>query len=575
MLPKDLTGESFDGCGNPIDASNDAGGVISAPSPLSGRGMPFDHVLAAAPAAFVREIVGEPLIGVLGLLDPALVDDSHLRRLANEMADPGALLSAAKSRDMVLETLSVAKAQELAGALGIPPDPLLSIYRRLATELSTREDLSAFFGFFGVVRDERAHRLKQATTRTIDAGYPLFEHQRVAAAKVEATLEHEPRRVLLHMPTGAGKTRTAMHIVCEHLRRRGPTLVSWLAGSPELLEQAAEEFERAWASLGDRPVSLFRSWGVQNPNLTEARDGLLVGGFQKLFALNGRDPNRILALGDRTTLTVVDEAHQAIAPTYRAIIESLATKHPEGGLLGLSATPGRTWADVDEDARLSDFFGRQKVTLEIAGYPDPVEYLMAEGYLARPTFRTLNSNAGASLKTADINALSAALDVPEAMLEQLGEDEQRNLQIVRAVEDLTTRHNRIVVFAASVEHAHLIRAVLSARGVEAHLVIGDMDMSARDAAIRRYKGNAAHPIVMCNFGVLTTGFDAPSTSAAVIARPTRSLVLYSQMVGRATRGIKAKGNATAEIVTVVDPHLPGFGDVAEAFENWEDVWNER
>jgi len=102
-----------------------------------------------------------------------------------------------------------------------------------------------------------------------------------------------------------------------------------------------------------------------------------------------------------------------------------------------------------------------------------------------------------------------------------------------------------------------------------------MDTGAREAAIRRYKGNAPHPIVMCNFGVLTTGFDAPGTSAAVIARPTRSLVLYSQMVGRATRGPKARGNATAEIVTVVDPHLPGFGDVAEAFKNWEDVWDER
>ncbi len=366
-----------------------------------------------------------------------------------------------------------------------------------------------------------------------------------------------------------------MNIVCDHLRHHGPTIVTWLACSPELLEQASDEFERAWSSLGDREVSLYRTWGNQNPNLTEARDGLLVGGFQKLFALNGRDPNRVLALGDRTTLTVVDEAHQAIAPTYRTIIESLATKHPSGRLLGLSATPGRTWADIDEDARLSDFFGRQKVTLEVAGYPDPVEYLMAEGYLARPKFRTLNSNAGAALKPKDISALAAALDVPEAMLEELGQDEQRNLKIVRAVEDLTERHRRIVVFAASVEHARLIRAVLSARGVEAHLVIGDMDMSTRDAAIRRYKGNAAHPIVMCNFGVLTTGFDAPSTSAAVIARPTRSLVLYSQMVGRATRGLKAKGNATAEIVTVVDPHLPGFGDVAEAFKNWEDVWDEQ
>ena len=82
-------------------------------------------------------------------------------------------------------------------------------------------------------------------------------------------------------------------------------------------------------------------------------------------------------------------------------------------------------------------------------------------------------------------------------------------------------------------------------------------------------------MVLCNFGVLTTGFDAPATSAAIIARPTRSLVLFSQMVGRATRGPKAGGNAEAEIVTVIDPQLPGFGNVAEAFTNWEDVWNDR
>jgi len=80
-------------------------------------------------------------------------------------------------------------------------------------------------------------------------------------------------------------------------------------------------------------------------------------------------------------------------------------------------------------------------------------------------------------------------------------------------------------------------------------------------------------MVMCNYGVLTTGFDAPEISAAVIARPTKSLVLYSQMVGRATRGIKAGGNETCTISTVVDTNLPGFGDIAEAFMNWEDVWS--
>jgi superfamily II DNA or RNA helicase len=79
-------------------------------------------------------------------------------------------------------------------------------------------------------------------------------------------------------------------------------------------------------------------------------------------------------------------------------------------------------------------------------------------------------------------------------------------------------------------------------------------------------------MILCNYGVLTTGFDAPAASAAVIARPTMSLVLYSQMVGRVIRGPKAGGTATCEIVTVTDPGLPGFGDVAEAFTNWEDVW---
>ena len=82
-------------------------------------------------------------------------------------------------------------------------------------------------------------------------------------------------------------------------------------------------------------------------------------------------------------------------------------------------------------------------------------------------------------------------------------------------------------------------------------------------------------MVLCNYGVLTTGFDAPGISAALIARPTRSLVLYSQMIGRAIRGPRSGGNREAEIISVVDPRLPGFGDIAEAFENWEDIWHER
>lgn len=538
-----------------------------------GRGLPFELALARAPMPLIRDIVGAPLIGVLALLDPELVNDAKLRILANEMVDGRALLSRTKERESLIESLTVAKAAELAKLFDVDTAPITSLHRRLIRALAGADDLSQLHLFFGIEPDERALSGRRPTVLDVPVSYGLFAHQRSAARRVIELLEAEPRRVLLHMPTGAGKTRTAMHIVCSHLREREPTLVCWLANSPELLDQAADEFEKAWGSLGDRAVPVVRFWGDRDPDLSGVRDGFLVGGFQKLHALSARDPNNLLRLGDRTSLTVADEAHQAIAPTYRTVIDTLAHKHPQGRLLGLSATPGRTWADIEKDSALSAFFGRHKVTLEVEGYPDAVEYLMDNGYLARPVFRTLNYEPGSALQEADIATLSAALDVPDSVLEKLGADEQRNLQIVTAVEDLIARHLRIVVFAASVKNAHLIRAVLSARGHEAHVVTGEMETGARDRAIRRYRGNAAQPIVMCNYGVLTTGFDAPKTSAAVIARPTRSLVLYSQMVGRATRGPKAGGNETSEIVTVVDPDLPGFGDVAEAFKNWEDVWD--
>jgi superfamily II DNA or RNA helicase len=134
------------------------------------------------------------------------------------------------------------------------------------------------------------------------------------------------------------------------------------------------------------------------------------------------------------------------------------------------------------------------------------------------------------------------------------------------------RHDRILFFGTTVAHAEVMATVLQARGHRAAVITGETDGSERKRRIRTFKQSGGEPMLLCNYGVLTTGFDAPNTSAAMIARPTQSLVLYSQMVGRAIRGTKAGGNKTAEIVTVVDESLPGFDSVANAFKNWEDVW---
>jgi len=200
--------------------------------------------------------------------------------------------------------------------------------------------------------------------------------------------------------------------------------------------------------------------------------------------------------------------------------------------------------------------------------------LIDQKYLARPLFRTLRSDAGLKLSDADVNDLSSAVDVPAKILDRLGTDTQRNVQVLSTIEELLGKHRRVIVFAPSVENARMLTAILAVRGHEAHVVTGESNPSERERIIKRFRSRTNRSMVIVNYGVLTTGFDAPATSAAVIARPTRSLVLYSQMVGRATRGARAGGNDEAEIVTVADPHLPGFGSLAEAFKNWEDVWNE-
>ena len=147
-----------------------------------------------------------------------------------------------------------------------------------------------------------------------------------------------------------------------------------------------------------------------------------------------------------------------------------------------------------------------------------------------------------------------------------------NILILQKVDELVTRHKRIILFAMNVEHSNILATCLQARSVNAFSITSKTESSQRRKLIERFKSDEDIPIVLCNYGILTTGFDAPKTSCALISRPTDSLVLYSQMIGRAIRGTQAGGNEAAEIITVVDSSLPGFDAVANAFFNWEDVW---
>ena len=539
---------------------------------VSGPSMSFGNLLSRADDVVLQELVGPDVVRLLRSIDPNLAAPTGLRNLLAEFKTPGELLRDPKARALLLELLPVPVAERLAALLDFatdvdPFDALRGLNLNRGSILEKH-----LFTFFGEELPPEEDRARPPDSALAKGNYQLFGHQRRAVSSVQRFLSSDARRVLLHMPTGSGKTRTAMNVIAEHLRSVEPSLVIWLAFSDELCEQAVEEFEQAWEYLGNRSINVVRFWGASEADLLSVRDGFLVAGLGKTYNYALSNLAAFATLADRVSLVVIDEAHQSIAPTYELVLDVLVEKQPATGLLGLSATPGRTWNDVEEDQKLANFYRRQKVSLEVQGFTNPVEFLVAEGYLARPSFSALFYNAGDDLSPQDLADIENSLDIPHRLLNRLAQDEQRNLRIIQRAEEIARAHHRTILFAASVRNAKLLAAVLRARGIAADSITGDTPQWERRRLVSKYRGSSDESLVLCNYGVLTAGFDAPTTSAAIIARPTRSLVLYSQMVGRALRGPSAGGNEEAEIITVVDTNLAGFGDLGESFFNWEDVW---
>ena len=512
----------------------------------------------------LRRFLDPGVLSVLDALFGGSIAGEDLRRVAHTLVDLDVVVAEVEGRRLVLSLIPEQKSAELKVRVERNVDPALA---RDWSDMEVRR----LRDFFGLVEERIALPVAPAT-ETIVPEHGLFDHQRGAVRDLLPLLAQDERRAILHLPTGTGKTRTAMHVVANTLNKTDPSVVVWLASGKELLEQAVLAFKEAWTHLGMRPVQIGTMWGDRLPDLDGFSDGFLGVGLAKGWAVLSRiDPDWTTRLAPKVRLVVFDEAHQSIARTYRRVTDEL-TLDFRCALLGLTATPGRTWADIDKDGELAEFFAGNKVTLQVPG-DNPIEYLVDHGFLARPNFSTLLAKPGLVIDERESARIAASLDIPEEIVSALAMSEQYVAAVLEAIESLLgVGHMRVLVFAATVAHARVLAAILIARDIRSEVVTGSTPEHVRARAIRTFRSDYERPMVLVNFGVLTTGFDAPKASAVVIARPTKSLVLYSQMVGRAIRGPRAGGTETCEVVTVVDPNLPGFGDIASAFSNWEDVW---
>jgi len=466
------------------------------------------------------------------------------------------------------------EAEALAKEIGV--DPKANPWSALTQQLyrGGGEERKRLFAFFGVeLPAETEVAIRPADMISVEPEYPLFDYQRTAADDALSLLYSHTPRVLIHMPTGSGKTRTAMHVVAAVLRDSAPDyVILWLAHSEELCEQAAEEFSRAWAPLGNRAVSLARFYGPFEADLGNLTNAFVVASLGKMYQRSGTDQSAVLRLKSRLRMIVFDEAHKATAASYKHIMDLLAPAYGQVGIVGLSATPGRTWLDVGQDQALADFFARQKVTIRTPGYANPIEFLQAEGYLAKPEYEVIRYDPKIPISTQQLAELQKGFDLDQATLEALARDGGRNALVLDAIMGEARHGRKMIVFACSVEHSNLLANVLTLKGYRCASLSAKTPRVERQHIVEDFRSDRPNSLqIITNYGVLSTGFDAPNAEVAVIARPTQSVVLYSQMVGRVIRGPRSGGAPTCRVVTVVD-QLPGFRDVSEGFSHWEDVW---
>jgi superfamily II DNA or RNA helicase len=409
---------------------------------------------------------------------------------------------------------------------------------------------------------------------------PLHGYQEQIVAEIDNLLKGDMAnpRGLVSLPTGAGKTRVAVQALVQALSAsRLPSPVLWIAQSEELCEQAVQTWSDVWRGLGSMvELRIGRLWGPAN-EVQEAPEAVqvIVATVDKLRHRVDSPDYSWLA---EASCVVVDEAHGATTPEYTTILTWLGIKQTgrttttRAPLIGLTATPFRG-TSKEQTERLVGRFGGRRLD-RVFGTDDDYEATYRE--LQR--MGVLSGVDGEELETGTTIDLAqdlspeekrsfAKFGLPMRFLEHIANDVDRNRLLLTSIMSRPAEWP-ILVFAASVEHAHTMAALLTMEDVSAVAIDHRTEPSMRRRNIDRFRRGDLR--VLANFNVLTQGFDAPAVRAIYVARPTFSPNNYQQMIGRGLRGPANGGKERCLIVNVRD-NWTMYGD-SLAFYEFEHLW---
>ena len=334
-----------------------------------------------------------------------------------------------------------------------------------------------------------------------------------------------PRRVIVQMPTGSGKTGVLMS-VAKHWKR-GKVL--WMTHRTELADQAYRQAEL---------------WGVERDKIDVWTPVRLYNRIKKAQEYGGCPWEKLNV--DEMSLLIVDEAHHSTAKTWATVISNFP-----GDVIGTTATV----------YRLSKKEGFDHLYNNIVEGPN-MKHLTEMKFLcpvrAWHVPERTGEIAGAGNNMGDYSPSQTEANVSA----------RANEYAVAWCLDMCEEHDipkRIIAFCLTVKHAERVSRVFENLGCRAGIVHAGSKPKERKATVDAFGRGDLH--VLCNVNICTEGFDVPDARCVLMLRPTKSKGLYLQMVGRCTR--PAEGKAFAMVLDATS-NISEFGLPEECDEmtNW-------
>lgn len=337
----------------------------------------------------------------------------------------------------------------------------------------------------------------------------LREYQKDCIDAVFDRLNNNKLRQCIVIPTGGGKTIIFNSIIREYLRNNNDTYVIVIAHRKELLSQAVEKMHMVDNTVD---IGLFKG---------KVTNRIIVGSIQKL-----QTPKSLGCLSKlKVGMIVIDECHHAVAKGYMKVINQLSTQ--DTFILGVTATPERL-----DNVGLNNIFSTISYNISLGD-------LIEKCHLVGIDYRQVQSETDIS----DIPKVRG--DYSTKILSDRIDNDDRNRLIQSICERLS---GNTLIFAIDVKHAEAINTLLRNQNFDSDVIHGKLNNTERERVLNELRIKQNKIIVNCM--ILTEGFDEPNIRNIVLARPTQSVTLYTQMIGRGLRPYEDK--AVCNVFEVAD-----------------------